>query len=42
MIARLIPAICRHSSKKWETRFTHQVVFDLGCEGIHLQGGMEE
>jgi len=42
MIVRSVTAICRHSSKKWGTRVTHHVVFDSGCEGIHLQGGMGE
>jgi hypothetical protein len=29
-------------SEKWETRLTHHMRLDLGCEWIHLQGGLGE
>jgi hypothetical protein len=42
MIVRSATTIFRNFSDKWETRLTHQMRLDLGCEVIHLQGGMGE
>ncbi len=42
MTGRLTPGLLRNLSEKWETRLTHQMPLGLGCEWIHLQGGLGE